>query len=106
MLFPTPTQSQAEQRAKAILGKANSDFAQMVSDHKLSFGMLWNSDDPAAVLAAMGNDAGKALRLAWARVEFILSIDPSVLQLDEYMPLQPLAFNDDGTVEIKKVTLG
>jgi len=70
----TPPAQPADEtrRASRVINIANRSTEQMIRSVNQGLDTIWNAPDPAAVLTALGTDAGAAFALNTATIAFLV----------------------------------
>jgi hypothetical protein len=110
---PTPPPDAATLAAQSVVDAINQEITHRVAVHQTCFNTVWRNErpgaTPAAVLAAMGNNAKLVFAFANANLDHISQCAQLVgktlndfIAPQDYTP--PLAFtiNDDGTATINQ----
>lgn len=101
------TIDESAQRAVNVKTGIQRICTQLIRNWERSFDQLWDSPDPAAVLAAMGTDAAEAFELSSQLVTLMGQILPGRMD-DEWARIQakiaakrqPTTTHSDGTVTL------
>jgi len=96
----------AQRRARQILRSTSQTAQQLISGWERGFDALWQSEDPAAVLAELGTDAEEVFTLSGAVVQLLMTIlpgrdDEALTRITSKIQAKPTTTtHDDGTVTI------
>ncbi len=94
----------AVKEAKRLMIQGNEDFNYLVTVHINSFRDLWFNESglsPDDIVAGFGAQGTKVMQMAWGRVQYLLSIDPTCLQPEQYTPPRAIIYNQDGSVSLE-----
>ncbi len=93
--------TRAEKVVDEILAGVEKSARELVKTHREGFRRVWEDQlTPDEVVAQMGSRAGGIMASSWALVQLLLTIDPNILQENQYMPRRGLKFHEDGTVTL------
>ena len=101
-----PELTRPERKSRRVKQGAKQLADQLISGWEQSFDAIWSDEDPAAVLAALGEDAAEIFALSAATVQLFAAILPS-RRPDDWARIAAKAqgmpattANPDGTVTI------
>lgn len=108
ILQPTPTTpvAVAERKANQLKVTTARSARRLIREWERSIDTLWDSDDPQAILDALGTDAAEVFELSTAIIGLMSTALPDRLPDDwariqtKIAKIQPHTINGDGTVTI------
>lgn len=89
--------------AKKMMRQGNEDFNYLITAHINTFRDLWHNESglsPDEIAAGFGTQGTKVMQMAWGRVQYLLSVDPTCLTEDQYMPPREIIYNQDGSISL------
>jgi hypothetical protein len=92
----TPTQA----RANRALALPRIMFNRLLRSWTSGLDLVWSAPDPAAVLAAMGPQAGELFARSAQLRAFLEQQQPGSTNIPQVAKIKPVTVNQDGTVTV------
>lgn len=99
LLDNTPTL--IEKKREALLNGPRALFNNMFQQWRVQFLMLWDNDNPAEILEALGTNAVELFTLSAQMVVFLETLKPGCTA-DLLTKMLPCTLHEDGTVTINE----
>jgi len=92
--------------AKRLMNQGNEDFNYLVTAHINAFRDFWYNESgctPEEIAEGFGIQGTKVMQMAYARVQYLLSVDPNCLPEAAWMPPREIIYNPDGSIALTPV---
>lgn len=101
---PGPKPTIAQCRAKRALALPRVMFKRLLRSWAEGLDAVWSAPDPAAVLAAMGNQAGELFTRSQQLRAFLESQQPGSTNIPQIAKIRSYTIHPDGAVTLTPAT--
>jgi len=91
--------SQNKQAALTVLSMVGSQHAALLKAWQDAMDVIWDSPDPAGIIAELGNRAAALFEISAQTCVFLESIEPGC-NLDRRLKIWPHTIHSDGSITV------
>ena len=100
LLTQPPKITPAQARANRVLALPRTVFTRLLRSWEEGLDAVWSAPDPAAVLAAMGPQAGELFARSAQLRTFLEQQEPGCTNIPAAAKIKPVTTNPDGSVTL------